>query len=109
LASSTPPAEAFHILNRRRLDIDRHLTGLATNDPARDVSWLELTDVLSGLHEAVRDLANMPAVNLGDLKTKAAILATLLQSEVGDQVIAEAERIMLALSVTDDIARLEIG
>jgi hypothetical protein len=109
LAGSTPLTEAFHVLNRRRIDIDRHLTGLAPEDAARHEGWLELEGVLKGLHQAVRDLANTPAVNLADLKTKASILATLLRSEIdgGGQVIAEAEKITLVLSVTDDIARLE--
>jgi hypothetical protein len=111
LAGRTPLAEAFHALNRRRIDIDRLLTGLAPEDPARHESWLELEGVLTRLHQAVRDLANTPAVDLADLQAKAAILATLLRSEVGGggQVIAEAERIMLALSITDDIAGLESG
>jgi hypothetical protein len=111
LAGRTLPAEAFRDLNRQRIDIDRHLSELAPADPARHEAWLELETVLRGMHKAVRDLANAPAATLADLKTKAAILATLLRSEVDGrgQIIAEAERSTLALSITDDIAGLEIG
>jgi hypothetical protein len=110
-AGGIPLAEAFHVLDRLRIDIDRRLVNMVPEDPARPELWQELEEVLQGLHQTVRDLADAPAVDLADLQAKAAILATLLRSEIGGggQVIADAERTALAVSITDDIASLSDG
>lgn len=108
LADSTPPAEAFHALNRQRVDIDRRLADLAPEDPAAHEAWQELQAVVTRLRAAVRRLASAPAANMAELQAKAGILAALLRSEVGGggQVVADAECTGLTLSITDDIAIL---
>jgi hypothetical protein len=101
-------AEAFRLLDEQRLDLDRRMATLAPDDPARDDSWQALETVLAELREVVINLAKSPAVDLLELRAKAGVLATLLRSEVdgGGQIFTDAERAALALSITDDIARL---
>jgi hypothetical protein len=107
-AGGVPPVEAFYVLDRLRVDIDRRLASLAPEEPAAHEAWQELQTVVMRLRAAVRGLASAPAAGLAELQAKAAILAALLRSEVGGggQVIADAERIALTLSLTDDIAIL---
>jgi hypothetical protein len=139
LAGGIPLAEAFHVPGRRRIDLDRRLANLTPEDPARSEVWQELEEMPEALHEVVRELASMPAVNRAELQAvfvlshasrapafagtssersaqrdharKAAILVTLRRSEVGGggQVIADPKRIALAVSITDDIASLSDG
>src|SRR3954447_5866433 len=92
-AGVVPLTEAFHALDRQRVDIDNRLASLAPDDPAAHKAWQDLQTVVAQLHAAVRDLASAPAANMADLRVKAAILGTLLRSEVGGrgQVIADAE------------------
>jgi hypothetical protein len=104
-------AEAYRMLDDKRLDIDRRIAGLGTNDPARDELWLELEPVLTKLRTVVSELAKVQAVHLAELQAKAAVLARLLRPEDDNsgQVIPDAERSALALSLTDDIAQLSNG
>jgi hypothetical protein len=104
------PAEAYRLLDARRIDIDRTMTGLPPGDPARDELWQELESVLEKLREVVIKLAKLPAADLLALQAKATILSALLQPEgrLGP-IIPEAERVALALSLTQDIARLPNG
>jgi hypothetical protein len=111
LAEGLPLADVYRLLDNQRLDLDRRLLSLAPGDPARDVLWLELEPVLAKLRAAVSDLARSQAADLPQLQAKAAILATLLRprDDRGGSVIPETEQVALALSLTDDIARLPGG
>jgi hypothetical protein len=101
-------ADAYRLLDGQRIDIDRRLTELDQDDPERDVLWQELEALLAKLREAVVDIANHPAADLAELRSKAAILSALLRSgdAGGGPTVSEAEKSALALSITDDIARL---
>lgn len=106
-----PLVEAYRLLDDRRTEIDRHMTGLAPDDPARDILWQELEPLLLKLREVVRSLAQSQATQLPEVRAKADVLATLLRAGGldGGPVIPESERAALALSLTEDIARLTIG
>jgi hypothetical protein len=111
LTGSIALADAIHALERQRVDIDRRLMTLSPREPVAHELWQDLEMVGEQLHAAVRALAKAPAADLANLRAKAAVLAILLWSQVTDagQLVAETERIALALSVTDDIAYLTNG
>ncbi|MGD0104705.1 MAG: hypothetical protein ABSC06_11780 [Rhodopila sp.] len=104
-------AEAYRILDDRRSDIDRRIASLAPDDPARDILWQELETVLLKLRELVNGLAKSQATHWPELRAKANVLATLLRAgnPGGGPLIPEDERSALALSLTEDVARLTIG
>jgi hypothetical protein len=104
-------SDAYRGLNSQRLDIDRNMTILAPDDPARDVLWQELESVLARLRDIVGDLAGSPAEHLSELRDKADVLATLLRPDGtgSGPVIPDEERVALALSLTDDVVRLSAG
>jgi hypothetical protein len=110
-AESLPLADVYRLLDDQREELDRRLSSLPPGDPARDVLWLELEPVLANLRAAVSDLARSQAADLPQLQAKAAILATLLRprDDRGGSVIPDAERVALALSLADDVARLPGG
>lgn len=103
-----PLADVYRLLDVKRLDIDQRLTALPPDDPARDAVWLELEPVLTELREVVRELTQSRATRLTELRAKAAILAQLLRPEQagGGPPIPDGDKSALALSITDDIARL---
>src|SRR4051794_16087027 len=97
--------EAYHILDERRLEIDRQFAGLAPDD--QDEAWQALEAVMERLRGVVTGLAQSAAGDLLELRAKAAILAKLLRAEDGGgPLIAAAYVNALALSLTDDIAWL---
>lgn len=104
-------AEAYRLLEEQRIEIDHRLAKMAPDDPARPDMWQELEDVLVGLRRVLIKLAKAPAADLADFRSKAAVLASLLRSEINGQgqLIPEVEKAALALSITDDIARLPNG
>ncbi|MDR3533126.1 MAG: hypothetical protein P4L90_21520 [Rhodopila sp.] len=106
-----PLWDAYRALNDQRIDIDRRMTALPPDDPGRDILWQGLEPVLANLRDVVGQLARTPATQIPELRAKAAVLATLLRSDDpdGGPVIPEPERSALALSLTDDIARLAGG
>jgi hypothetical protein len=106
-----PLAEAYRLLDARRIDIDRRITSLTPDDRAREELWQELESVLEKLREVVSKLAKSPATDLLDLRAKATILASLLRpgDDGANPIIPEPERVALALSLTDDIAHLPDG
>lgn len=100
--------DGYRILNNQRIDIDRRMTMLAPDDPARDILWQDLEPVLTRMRETVGRLAKSPATQMLEIRAKANVLAMLLRS--GDDgagpVISEDERSALALSLVEDIAQL---
>ena len=100
----------YHALNDQRVAIDRRIMDLP-NDHSREALWQEQELVLAKLRDVVGHLANNPAAHVSELRVKAVVLATLLRPEDpnGGPVISEDERAALALSLTDDIARLVGG
>jgi hypothetical protein len=106
-----PLAETYRLLDARRIEIDRTMISLTPDDPARDELWQELESVLEKLREVVGKLAKSPATDWPELRVKAAILARLLrQTDDGaSPAIPEPERLALALSLTEDVARLPDG
>jgi hypothetical protein len=106
-----PLAEVFSLLDARRLDIDRRMTSLPPDDLAREGLWQELESVLEKLREVVSKLAKSAAADLPELRAKAAILALLLRPghDGSGPSIPEPERVALALSLTEDVARLPDG
>ena len=100
--------DGYRILNNQRIDIDRRMTMLAPDDPARDILWQDLEPVLARMRETVGRLAKSPATQMLEIRAKANVLAMLLRS--GDDgagpVIPEDERSALALSLVEDIAQL---
>ena len=111
ISAELPLAEAYRLLDDKRIDIDRHMASLAPQDPARDILWQELEPILLKLREVVTSLAKSKATQLPDLRAKANVLAALLRAGEpgGGPVIPENEKSALALSLTEDIARLTIG
>jgi hypothetical protein len=101
-------AEAYRQLDDKRMDIDRRMTALAPGDPRRDILWQELEPVITLLRQVVSNLAKSPATQLPELRAKADVLASLLRGE-GGAILPEDEKSALALSLTQDIARLAIG
>ena len=103
--------DAYRLLDGQRIDIDRRLTELHQDDPERDILWQELEALLVKPREAVVRIANHPAADLSELNNKAVVLSALLRSgdAGGGPTVSEAERLALALSITDDIARLAGG
>ena len=65
--------------------------------------------MLVALRATVGQLANAPATRISELRAKAHVLATLLRhgDDGAGPVIPEQERSALALSLVDDIARLD--
>lgn len=106
-----PFAEAYRLLDDKRIDIDRHIASLSLQDPARDILWQELELLLTKMRDVVMNLAKSQATQLSDLRAKAKVLAALLRAGEpgGGPLIPEHERSALALSLTEDIARLTIG
>ena len=110
-SNGLPLLEVYRALDNQRIDIDRHINSLAPDDPARDPLWIELDQVLAELRQVIGQLARAPAPHLPELQAKAAVLATLLRPEDnghGD-IIPEADKLALALSLADDITRLSGG
>jgi hypothetical protein len=101
-----PLAEVFSLLDARRADIDRRMNSLPP-----DELWQELESVLEKLREVVSKLAKSAAADLPELRAKAAILALLLRPghDGSGPSIPEPERVALALSLTEDVARLPDG
>jgi hypothetical protein len=98
------------VLDGRRIDLDRHITSLAEDDPARDILWQELEAVLAQFGQVVNALAKSHATRLPEIRAKADMLAALLRStDHSGPIISDDERSELALSLTEDIARLTIG
>jgi hypothetical protein len=99
---------SYRALNAQRIDIDRRMAVLEPDDPTRDTHWQELEAVLVRLRAVVSDLAVSPARDFSALRDKADVLAMLLRPEApgGGPIIPEDERTALALSLTDDVARL---
>jgi hypothetical protein len=108
LPAELPLPEAFHRLNNRRIDLDRRLTALSPGHPGRDLLWLELEPILAEIRVVVADLAKSSALQMSDVRAKAAVLATLTHpgENGGDAIISDDEKSTLTLSLTDDIARL---
>jgi hypothetical protein len=106
-----PLAEVFSLLDARRADIDRRITSLPPDDLAREELWQELESVLEKLREVVSKLAKSAAAGLPELRAKATILALLLRPgyDGAGPTIPEPERVALALSLTEDVARLLDG
>ena len=106
-----PLAEVFSLLDARRADIDRRMTSLPPDDLAREELWQELESVLEKIREVVSKLAKSAAANLPELRAKATILALLLRPECdgAGPTIPEPERVALALSLAEDVARLPDG
>jgi hypothetical protein len=102
-----PLAEAFSLLDARRMDIDRRMTSLPPDDLAQEELWQQLESVLEKLREIVGKLAQSTATDLRELQAKATILALLLRAgqDGARPIIPEAQRVALALSLTEDIAR----
>jgi hypothetical protein len=100
--------DAYRALNERRRDIDRRITALESDDPARAVLWQELETVLGELRAVVDNLAKSPAADLSELRDKAGVLASLLRAgRTGEgPTFPEDDHVALALSLTDDVARL---
>jgi hypothetical protein len=101
-----PLDEAYRALNERRMEIDRSIASLPPDDTTREVLWQSLQPVMALLREAVENLAASHATDLTGLQAKAAILAELLRADENGAgpIIPEAERVALALSLTEDIA-----
>jgi hypothetical protein len=105
-----PLDKAYRALNNRRMEIDRGMTGLPPDDSCRDELWKTLQPVMDELRKVVIGLTNSQPADLSELQAKAAILAALLRAEDdgGGPIIPEAERVALALSLTNDVARLPV-
>jgi hypothetical protein len=99
-------AEVFSLLDARRADIDRRMNSLPP-----DELWQELESVLEKIREVVSKLAKSAAADLPELRAKATILALLLRPgyDGAGPTIPEPERLALALSLTEDVARLADG
>ncbi len=104
-------AETYELLNLRRVDLDRHIAALATDDPARDEAWQELEATLAEMRRLVGLLACSPANCPSELRAKAEVLVTLLRpgEPGGGPVIPKAEQSALALSLADDVIGLPNG
>jgi hypothetical protein len=110
LSAGLPLVEAYRVLNDRRMEIDRRMSSMAEDDPAREVLWQSLQLVMDELREVVTGLARSQAIDLPGLQAKAGILAGLLRAPCGGgPIIPETERMALALSLADDIARFTAG
>jgi hypothetical protein len=106
-----PLAEVFSLLDARRADIDRRMTSLPPDALAREELWQELESVLEKIREVVSKLAKSAAADLPELRAKATILALLLRlaCDGAGPTIPEPERVALALSLAEDVARLPDG
>jgi hypothetical protein len=103
--------DTFRMLNEQRIELDQRIVMLPTDDPARDQLWQNLEPLLLKLREVVSDLTKAPAIDLQEVRAKAAVLAILLQPNRidGSPIIPENETSALARSLTSDIAQLSAG
>jgi hypothetical protein len=94
-------------LNSQRIELDRRIIGLHSNDPSFEVFWQELANVLVDLGDAVGRLAQLSSPHLTDLRSKASVLAILISSiSSNGPVISDHQTRALALSLANDITSL---
>ena len=100
------------MLNDQRMDLDRRMAVLQLGaDIGCDALWQELEDVLEELEDAAKQLAQVSATRLTEVRAKAEILAMLMRSDdVGDGPVIPYDKTReLALSLTDDLGGLPGG
>jgi hypothetical protein len=103
-----PLCGAYQALNELRIDIDQHIISMSSDVSCRGGLWLELELVLTKLDSVVDRLAKTRATHMAELRAKAKVLTTLLQSDDTGQgaIIQGSKAARLALSLAEDAAGL---
>ena len=98
--------DRYQALNKRCAELDQQIMALTKGDQERDVLWLELDGVLTGANTLITQLVAAPANDQAGLRAKAVVLADLLRRSETEAAYSDQETAELALSITDDLARL---
>src|SRR5690348_2794860 len=89
----------FQAARISRLEVDRRIMDLPSDNACRNVLWQELELLIASERGAVQHLTAIRSGDLTGLRAKAAVLRSLLEA---DPVVANEDALRLALSLASD-------
>ena len=88
------------------MELERRLVELPQSDGERDQVWLKLEATIDQLLELLSRLAATPSTDAKDLRSKATIVAQLLQAASADPGTLTPQALALALAVAEEASNL---